>query len=278
MSNISKKKLRLFIILFAIIALITTAVFIILKKNNQTQLSNYDNELLRTMSYEQFVDGDEAVDNTDNVKFSSFFLRDLDGDGYAEKIKGTCKEVGAEDTLYMEIIVQTAGYLKDAKIDINGQNFYLQTALPKDNELKENYIGNNIKKIEFEQLNNGTQKLLTGIVKSGDYSKYDAIGNNVRTDFEDSDLKTLMRLLGVVKMNEAESVSVLTTEDGDELLTTGMISGISYVYPVAGKNDYSELKEYLDTRLIEEKCSKDKTKNKDIKKCKVNKKTSNTIK
>ena len=179
MSNISKKKLRLFIILFAIIALITTAVFIILKKNNQTQLSNYDNELLRTMSYEQFVDGDEAIDNTDNVKFSSFFLRDLDGDGYAEKIKGTCKEVGAEDTLYMEIIVQTAGYLKDAKIDINGQNFYLQTALPKDNELKENYIGNNIKKIEFEQLNNGTQKLLTGIVKSGDYSKYDAIGNNV---------------------------------------------------------------------------------------------------
>ena len=106
----------------------------------------------------------------------------------------------------------------------------------------------------------------------------DAIGNNVRTDFEDSDLKTLMRLLGVVKMNEAESVSVLTTEDGDELLTTGMISGISYVYPVAGKNDYSELKEYLDTRLIEEKCSKDKTKNKDIKKCKVNKKTSNTTK
>ena len=179
MSNISKKKLRLFIILFAIIALITTAVFIILKKNNQTQLSNYDNELLRTMSYEQFVDGDEAIDNTDNVKFSSFFLRDLDGDGYAEKIKGTCKEVGMQDTLYMEIIVQTAGYLKDARIDINGQNFYLQTALPKDNELKENYIGNNIKKIEFEQLNNGTQKLLTGIVKSGDYSKYDAIGNNV---------------------------------------------------------------------------------------------------
>ena len=183
MSNVSKKKLRLFIILFAIIALITTAVFIILKKSNQTQLSSYDNELLRTMSYEQFVDGDEAVDNTDNVKFSSFFLRDLDGDGYAEKIKGTCKQIGTEDTLYMEIIVQTAGYLKDAKIDINGQNFYLETALPKDNELKDNYIGNNVKTIEFEQLNNGTQKLLTGIVKSGDYSsnfsKYSAIGNNI---------------------------------------------------------------------------------------------------
>ena len=183
MSKFSQKRIKILIILFAIIALITTAVFIILKKNNQTHLSSYDNELLRTMSYDQFVDGDENIEATDNVKFSSFFLRDLDGDGYAEKLKGTCKQIGSQDTLYMEIIVQTEGYLKDAKIDINGQNFYLETALPKDNELKDNYIGNNVKKIEFEQLNNGTQKLLTGIVKSGDYSssssKYSAIGNNI---------------------------------------------------------------------------------------------------
>ena len=47
-------------------------------------------ELLRAMTYEQFEDGDENVEGTDNVKFSAFFLRDLDGDGYAEKIKGTC--------------------------------------------------------------------------------------------------------------------------------------------------------------------------------------------
>ena len=159
MSKFSKNKIKILIVLFAIIALITTIVFVVLKKNTKTHLASYDNELQRTMSYEQFVDGDENIDATDNVKFSSFFLRDLDGDGYAEKIKGTCKEVGMQDTLYMEIIVQTAGYLKDAKIDINGQNFYLETALPKDNELKDNYIGNNIKSIEFEQLNNGTQKL-----------------------------------------------------------------------------------------------------------------------
>ena len=83
----------------------------------------------------------------------------------------------------MEINVQTAGYLKDAKIEVNGQNFYLQTTLPKDDELKDNYIGNNIKTIEFNQLNNGTQKTLTGIVRSGDYSysskKAEAIGNNI---------------------------------------------------------------------------------------------------
>ena len=85
--------------------------------------------------------------------------------------------------MYMELNVQTEGYLKNAKIEINGENFYLQTALPKDDELKDSYVGNNIKTIEFNDLANGTQKLLTGIVRSGDYSyssrKADAIGNNI---------------------------------------------------------------------------------------------------
>ena len=36
--------------------------------------------------------------------------------------------------------MQTEGYLKDAKIQINGNNFYLQTSLPKDNELKARLI------------------------------------------------------------------------------------------------------------------------------------------
>jgi len=143
----------------------------------------YDSELARAMTYDRFVEGDENVEGTDNVKFSAFFLRDLDGDGYAEKIKGTCKQLGQEDTLYMEINVQTEGILKNAKIEVAGQNFYLVTASPKDKELKANYIGNNTKQIEFNDLNNGTQKLLTGLVRSGDYSsynsKFNAIGKNL---------------------------------------------------------------------------------------------------
>ena len=75
-------------------------------------------------------------------------------------------------------------YLKDAKITLNADNnFYFQTALPKDDELKDNYVGNNTKVIEFNTLNNGTQKMITGVVRSGDYSyssrKNNAIGNNI---------------------------------------------------------------------------------------------------
>lgn len=135
------------------------------------------------MNYEEVKEKDKDIEGTDNVKFDAFFLRDLDGDGYAESIRGTCRQIGKEDTLYMELNVQTEGYLKDGKITINGENFYLQTTLPKDQELKENYIGKNIKKIEFNNLTNGTQKLITGIVRSGDYTytsgKAQAIGNNV---------------------------------------------------------------------------------------------------
>lgn len=165
----------------AIILVIVVAV--IMASIEKANLIKANPELGRAMNYEEFTDKDEEVEGTENVKFSAFFLRDINQDGYAEKLKGTCKEIGQEDTLYMEINVETAGMLKNAKVEIQGNNFYLQTALPKDNELKDNYIGNNIKVIEFNDLNNGTQKLLTGIVRSGDYSytssKADAIGNNI---------------------------------------------------------------------------------------------------
>ena len=175
-----KSKLSTIII---VLMLIVLAVATKLTYKKQNRLYNLDTELLRAINYEQLTEQDQNIEGTDNVKFSAFFLRDVDGDGYADKIKGTCKEVGKEDTLYMEIIVQTAGYLKDGKIEVDGKNFFMQTALPKDNELKANYIGSNITEIEFENLNNGTQKLITGVVKSGDYSYGSAtrlaIGNNI---------------------------------------------------------------------------------------------------
>ena len=179
----TKRVFKRISIVFMLLILIIASYFSIKQSSTSNTILGGNSELLRAMTYDQFEDGDEKVEGTDNVEFSAFFLRDIDGDGYAEKIKGTCKEIGKEDTLYMEVIVKTAGYLKDAKIEIDGKNFYLQTALPKDNELKKNYIGNNIKTIEFEQLNNGIQKVITGMVQSGDYTYSSkeslAIGNNI---------------------------------------------------------------------------------------------------
>ncbi len=169
------------VVIIAIIAIIALLVVNNIRKANMLKSNP---ELARAMTYDEVKDGENIVEGTDgNVKFDAFFLRDLNGDGYAESIRGTSKEIGQEDTLYMELNVDTAGYLKDAKITINDGNFYFQTALPKDDELKDNYVGSNVREIEFNDLNNGTQKLLTGIVRSGDYSyssrENAAIGNNI---------------------------------------------------------------------------------------------------
>ena len=175
------KKITLIIaIVLVIVGVVSTLIY---KNVEYARMLANNTELAKAMTYEEVKDGDENIEGTDNVKFDAFFLRDLNGDGYAESIRGTSKEIGKEDTLYMELNVQTAGYLKDAKITINDGNFYFQTTLPKDDELKDNYIGNNVRTIEFNQLNNGTQKMITGIVRSGDYSysssKDAAIGNNI---------------------------------------------------------------------------------------------------
>ena len=170
----------------AIIAVIVAVIAIMManKEEKTKKLKRVsDPELARAMTYDQFVDGDENIEGTDYVKFSAFFLRDVNNDGYAEKIKGTCKQIGKEDTLYMEVNVQTEGMLKNGKIEIDGKNFYLVTTAPKDNELKDNYVSTNTKVMEFSDLNNGTQKLLTGVIRSGDYSysssTASAIGSNI---------------------------------------------------------------------------------------------------
>ena len=173
---------RSFIAVILMAFLLINAIMLNQNNLNTTQEGVTTAELEVSKTYEEVQEGDEAT-QSDYVKFDAFFLRDLDGDGYAESIRGACREIGEEDTLYMELNVMTAGYLRDGKITVNGENFYLQTSLPKDDELKDNYIGNNIKTIEFNELANGTQKMLTGIVRSGDYSyssrKAEAIGNNI---------------------------------------------------------------------------------------------------
>ena len=170
--TLPKKKILIGAVI-AIIAVIVAVIAIMManKEEKTKKLKRVsDPELARAMTYDQFVDGDENVEGTDNVKFSAFFLRDVNNDGDAEKIKGTCKQIGKEDTLYMEVNVQTEGILKNGKIEIDGKNFYLKTASPKDDQFKENYISDNTKVMELHDIDSGTQKLFSGIIRSGNYN------------------------------------------------------------------------------------------------------------
>ncbi len=187
-------------VVLILLGTIITAIF----NKPQNFKTSLNPELARAMEYQKVEKGQEAVtvdpeqypDYANGiypyVQFDAFFLRDLDSDGDADGVRGTCNEVGKEDTLYIELRQLTNGYIKDgATITINGQagkerNFYLETAIVKDSEIKENSIGNNVNTITLNQIGNGgngVQKLLTGIVKSGDYTynsrKTEAIGNNI---------------------------------------------------------------------------------------------------
>ena len=176
---LTKKNVSLIVILISILTVILVSFFMKRKKvNNLVAVSS---ENLRAMTYGEFSD-DDSKTNSDYVRFGAFFLRDIDNDGVADKIKGTCREIGKEDILYMELNILTNGSFEDGKITINADNFYLQTAIPKDTEIKENAVGNNTKEIKLNTIGSGTQKLITGIVRAGDYSSnsnyYAAIGND----------------------------------------------------------------------------------------------------
>ena len=121
-----KKQIFIIVIILAIIAVATTLIY-----NNvrQAQLLANNPEIAKSMTYDQVQEGDEIVDKTNGyVEFDVFFLRDLNGDGNAESIRGTSREIGQDDTLYMELNVLTNGSLEDGVITINSDNFYLQTS------------------------------------------------------------------------------------------------------------------------------------------------------
>ena len=88
----TKGKKLLLIMIFALIIVVGFFGITKYKKTNYIN-SNANIELLKAKTYEQFEEGTENIEGTDNVKFTATFLRDIDGDGKAEKIKGTCKPV-----------------------------------------------------------------------------------------------------------------------------------------------------------------------------------------
>ena len=182
-SKKGKVKTQFILAVILILTSIIAGIVAILNTHNEANRIKVDDpELARAMTYEQVQTGDAAT-NSEYVNFDAFFLRDLDADGNAEGIRGTCKEIGETDILYMELSVSTNGRLENGVITVNNKNFYLETNLPKDHILKENAIGLNIKELRFNTLEAGEQGFINGIIKSGDYTynsqKADAIDNDV---------------------------------------------------------------------------------------------------
>lgn len=159
MKKASKKLIGIISISICAIALVIYALLAAKTNNNKIGLNS---ETLKAMTYTELSDQDKAVDNCEYVEFSAFFARDLDGDGNANKLLGTCKNTSETDTLYLDLNVLTNGYLKNGKITISGSNFKYNMSMVKDDILKNNYISEDVKTIELNEIKAGTQKLIQG--------------------------------------------------------------------------------------------------------------------
>ena len=177
-----KKVFILGVALLILIEAVVSTMYIVSSKKISKSVVTDDPELARAMTYAQVKDGEDAT-NSDYVKFDAYFLKDLNNDGIAEKIRGTCREIGSDSTLYMNLSVNTNGYVKDGVITVKEKNFYMQTKIPKDDQIKDNVISNNTTSIKFNNITSGTSKEVLGNIRSGDYSyssqKAEALGNNI---------------------------------------------------------------------------------------------------
>jgi len=92
----------------------------------------------------------------------------------------------------------------------------------------------------------------------------DAVGDNLRMDFKDTELKSLFKLAGRVDMGGMKTVSLQDTDEGAALLISGMLSVpgvnglecggsvpgcLSYVYPRAGAGNYVAVHDYVARKL-----------------------------
>lgn len=78
----------------------------------------------------------------------------------------------------------------------------------------------------------------------------DALGNNLRTNVETKEVRTLMDL--GTKIPSEKIISLSLNDDENMLVTTGNYNGQSIVRPVAGITDYSEIAAYVKRQISSE--------------------------
>lgn len=164
--NLGKKS-----VIFVIIAVLISIIAISRYSTNKS-ISDIDVEIKRARNYETITDGrvDYVGDNgeltgnkCDFVNFEVFYPVDLDGDGESEKVLGACSQIGASKTLRIDVKVDQEGYLKDAKITLNGNNVYYSMNAAKDSILDTNCVFKNkdFKEILLNKIEAGNGKQLT---------------------------------------------------------------------------------------------------------------------
>ena len=80
-------------------------------------------------------------------------------------------------------------------------------------------------------------------------SLMDAMGNNLRTNIETKEIRTLMNLASDIPSEKIIGLSLVGDEEEGDLVTTGMYLGQSIVQPVAGLMVYGDIQAYVQRNI-----------------------------
>ena len=160
MNTLKNKILWIGIALVMIATLLLTVIVPNVKK-----LTMSDEERL-TMTYREFTEEDYQT-QSENVRFLAYFAKDIDGDGYMNKLAGTTKDVTQGDSLFFEFNVVSDGTLENGVITIGESNFKLGMNYAKNNVLAQNYINaKNVKMINLKNIRAGAPTIIGGSISA----------------------------------------------------------------------------------------------------------------
>jgi len=92
------------------------------------------------------------------------------------------------------------------------------------------------------------QKALSGGTLANPQTAIDlmnALGDTLRTDFQTSEVRTLVRVARDINPDEIISIPLLDPKNGIMYVTTDMIDGISFVVSTAGLGNFTEIRRYI---------------------------------
>lgn len=107
---------------------------------------------------------------------------------------------------------------------------------------REQYQQKIILAIKNKAVNAGT--LANPVAVSG---LIDTFGNNIKTNFDTAEVKTLVSLAQEINDQSIKRLSLV--KEDDPIMTTGNYEGQSIVRPVAGMFDYSDVRQYIRSQL-----------------------------
>ena len=167
-----KKKIK--ILVMALIMLVFAIAVLLGRDFTSKMIASFQGKDNKA-EYKEVTEEDYKT-QSDNVKFAAYFVS---GD---KQVDGTNNRIGYSDTLYFNLSL-TSGTLRNAKIQINSQNFYLDTNLMEDSVISTDYVSANTKEVALKEISGNVEKIITGAVKSGNYefptSKAEAIGEDI---------------------------------------------------------------------------------------------------